>query len=242
MIRLIQGNALSVLPTLNDQRFDGVFTDPPYASGGSTLSERQKSTSDKYTSSKKHCQYPDFEGDAMDQRSWTRLMREALELSRSLCNPGAVCALFVDWRQLPSLTDAMQWAGWTWRGTAIWDKMHSSRPQKGRYRQQAEFIVWGSNGRLPFDRPVPVLPGIYQCPNVGADERLHQTQKPLEIMRQIVKICIPGGRILDPFAGSGSTLEAARLEGYEAVGIELSAAIAQTAAERLGCDLEQKIS
>ena len=41
-------------------------------------------------------------------------------------------------------------------------------------------------------------------------------------MRDLVKICVPGGRILDPFCGAGTTVLASRLEGYEAVGIEVT--------------------
>ena len=52
-------------------------------------------------------------------------------------------------------------------------------------------------------------------------------------MREIVKMCVPGGLILDPFSGSGSTLAAAHAEGYDAIGVELSTEIATTAAERL---------
>ena len=231
MIQLYQGNAMDIIKNLNGT-FDAVITDPPYASGGSTLAEKQKSTAEKYTGTKGKCPYPDFEGETMDQRSWTNFMREVLEVTRAKCNPGAVCALFVDWRQLPALSDAMQWAGWTWRGTVVWDKI-SSRPQKGRFRQQAEFVLWGSNGKLPIDRPVPVLPGLFRAANVSPNERQHQTQKPLSVMRELVKICVPGGRILDPFAGSGTTLEAARLEGYEAVGVELSIEIAKNAENRI---------
>ena len=111
--------------------------------------------------------------------------------------------------------------------------------QKGRFRQQAEFVVWASNGKLPIDRPVSVLPGVFKAANVQGMQRIHQTQKPAEIMRQICKICLPGGRILDPFAGSGSTLAAAELEGFDSVGVELSEEIAKRAAQRLSVPLEK---
>ena len=149
-------------------------------------------------------------------------MHEIMVAARAACKPGAVCALFVDRRQLPALTDAIQWAGWVWRGVAVWDKMNS-RPQIGRFRQQCEYIVWGSNGPLPTKRGVSVLPGLFQVPNVPTQDRWHQTQKPLALMQQVVRICEPGGTIIDPFAGSGSTIVAALCEGYKAVGIEQEA-------------------
>lgn len=77
-------------------------------------------------------------------------------------------------------------------------------------------------------------------PNIMGNERIHVTQKPLELMQELVRICVPKGRILDPFAGSGTTLEAARIEGYDATGIELSPAIANSAAQRLGVSLLHK--
>ena len=52
-------------------------------------------------------------------------------------------------------------------------------------------------------------------------------------MRDIVKIMEPGGRILDPFAGSGSTVLAAVLEGYAATGIEVTDHYAELARERI---------
>jgi hypothetical protein len=52
----------------------------------------------------------------------------------------------------------------------------------------------------------------------------HPTVKPLELMRWLVRLVTPpGGVVLDPFAGSGTTLEAAKLEGFAAVGIEREA-------------------
>lgn len=232
MIQLYRGNCREFLRSYDGPQIDAIITDPPYASGGATLSERSASTSNKYTDTKKRCPYPDFAGDQLDSRSWLHMMSDVFAAARVYCHDGAVMVSFCDWRQLPLLTDAIQWAGWQWRGTLIWDKM-SSRPHKGRFRQQAEFAVWASNGKLPIDRPVPVLPGVFRYANVQGSERLHQTQKPLALMREIVKICVPGGLILDPFSGSGSTLAAAHAEGYDAIGVELSTEIATTAAERL---------
>lgn len=233
-IEIYQGNALDVLRG-DIGLFDAVITDPPYASGAATLSGKQASTGKKYTATKGRCPFPDFAGDAMDGRSWVHMMREVLEAAREKSQPGAPLAVFIDWRNLPNLTDAVQWAGWCLRGVAVWDKIRS-RPQRGRFCQQAEFVVWGSNGHMPIDRNAPCLPGVFRASNVHGAERIHQTQKPLEVMRQIVRITEPGGRILDPFAGGGSTLAAAQAEGYSAVGIEIHKDIADSAAARLAID------
>lgn len=63
---------------------------------------------------------------------------------------------------------------------------------------------------------------------------LHPTQKPVEILSApIAYSCPPGGLVVDPFAGSGSTLAAARLLGRRAVGIEGDERFAEVIAERL---------
>lgn len=52
----------------------------------------------------------------------------------------------------------------------------------------------------------------------------HPTVKPLDLMRYLVRLVTPkGGVVLEPFAGSGTTLEAAVLEGFRAIGIEREA-------------------
>ena len=234
MIELYNGDCRAFLSNYNGERFDAVITDPPYASGGATLSERSVSTSQKYTATKKACPFPDFMGDQMDSRSWLHMMADVLALARVQCHDGAVLVVFCDWRQMPLLTDAVQWAGWQWRGTLVWDKL-TSRPQKGRFRQQAEYIVWGSNGDMPISRPVPCLPGVFKYGN--PQSRIHLTEKPLQLMRDIVKITEPGGHILDPFAGSGTTVLAAVQEGYTATGIEVTDTYAELARERIRKEL-----
>ena len=57
-------------------------------------------------------------------------------------------------------------------------------------------------------------------PNVGGVQ--HPTVKPLAIMRWLIRLVTPpGGVVLDPFAGSGTTIEAALIEGFDPVGIEM---------------------
>lgn len=111
MIELYNGDCRAFLSNYNGERFDAVITDPPYASGGATLSERSASTSQKYTATKKACPFPDFMGDQMDSRSWLHMMADVLALARVQCHDGAVLVVFCDWRQIPLLTDAVQWGG-----------------------------------------------------------------------------------------------------------------------------------
>ncbi|WP_414553262.1 DNA-methyltransferase [Stenotrophomonas forensis] len=66
---------------------------------------------------------------------------------------------------------------------------------------------------------------------------IHPTQKPLELLLPLIRYsCPPGGVVLDPFAGSGSTGLAAEVEGRQSILIEMDEAIARSAAHRLDHD------
>ncbi|WP_197696598.1 DNA-methyltransferase [Nocardia terpenica] len=173
---------------------------------------------------------PDFP-DQRDQRSfalWSSFwLTEALRLVR----PGGQALVFTDWRQLPALSDAVQVAGWRWRGIVVWRKPNA-RPNPG-FKNESEYIVWASHGQLDSDHRPPFLPGVYSIANPTGKHRHHLTAKPVELMRQLVRTVRPGGRILDPFTGSGTTGVAAVAEGREFLGIEAVDAYAQIAAQRL---------
>ena len=63
---------------------------------------------------------------------------------------------------------------------------------------------------------------------------IHPTEKPVELLTPLIEYaCPPGGLVIDPFAGSGSTLEAARLTGRRAIGIEAHEPYIEAAALRL---------
>jgi len=234
LCEIVHTDCLEILPTLEPGSFDALITDPPYSSGGLHTADRMRSTSDKYSQTGTKAAYTqhDFEGDNMDQRAWTNWTAHWLDECRRVVKTGGVAVVFIDWRQLPALTDALQWAGWIIRGILAWDKINA-RPQPHRPRQQCEFIVWASNGPLDVKRSAPYLPGLFSCMSPAAKHHVHQTEKPLELMRKLVHICEDGGKILDPFAGSGTTICAAALEGFHGLGLEKSEYYAAAARDRL---------
>lgn len=85
---------------------------------------------------------------------------------------------------------------------------------------------------------VKILPGVFRYGN--PQNRIHVTEKPLQLMKDVIQICEPGGRILDPFAGAGTTILAAVEEGYEAVGIEVTDAYYKLGSDRVKFALEAK--
>lgn len=229
------GDCLPWLEQLPPESLDALITDPPYASGGLHMGSRQRNTTSKYAYNEGRQVLPsfaDFTGDSRDQRAHYRWSLTWLTACWRALKPGAPVCLFSDWRQLPLTTDVLQGAGFTWRGIAVWDKTEGTRPSKGRFRAQTEFIVWGSKGDMPAERGVGVLPGLVRQCVLTADKH-HLTGKPTSVMRYLVKICTPGGIILDPFAGSGTTLVAAQLEGYQWAGCELSEHYGEVARARL---------
>lgn len=67
------------------------------------------------------------------------------------------------------------------------------------------------------------------------DDVAHPTVKPVDLMRWLVRLVTPpGGVVLEPFAGSGTTLEAAVLEGFACIGIEREASYLPLIRQRLG--------
>lgn len=70
----------------------------------------------------------------------------------------------------------------------------------------------------------------------------HPTVKPLDLMRWLVRLVTPpGGTVLEPFAGSGTTLEAAVLEGFAVIGIEREADYLPLIRQRLSKPLQQSL-
>jgi site-specific DNA-methyltransferase (adenine-specific) len=87
----------------------------------------------------------------------------------------------------------------------IWVKNnHGSGDLNGSYAPQSEMIIFSVKGKRHLNglRDSDVL----ECDNVPSAHRAHATQKPVELLRQLIeKSTGPEEIVLDPFAGTGST-------------------------------------
>lgn len=229
-VTLYRGDALTVLRELPEASVDAVATDPPYSSGGTSTTARKADPANKYQQSGTKRTYPAMLGDNKDQRSF--LAWAALWLSECwrIARDGSPLLVFSDWRQIPVMTDAVQAAGWTWRGVVVWEKP-SARPMQGQFRSQAEYLVFATKGRLErfTDR---CLPGVFRQ-GVDTPRKVHLTGKPVPLMRDLLEVAKPGGVVLDPFMGGGSTGLACLETGRGFIGCELSPEYYEIASARL---------
>jgi DNA modification methylase len=116
---------------------------------------------------------------------------------------------------------------------ALLDEMSGERPSTGPHPAHTGWIgrndVYGkgmgkNQGRLYED--TGGASRFFYCAKASTAERRgskHPTVKPLSLMRWLVRMVTPpNGTVLDPFAGSGTTLEAAISEGFNAIGMEMT--------------------
>ena len=135
--------------------------------------------------------------------------------------------------------DALRLAGLTVKSVIVWDKKaHGMGDLKGSFAPRYEVIIFAAKGRfeLPGKRPDDLI----ACAKVGNQSLTHPNEKPVELLEQLIEATTtPDALILDPFAGSGTTVLAAVLEGYSATGIEVTDAYAALSKERIVRELAQ---
>jgi site-specific DNA-methyltransferase (adenine-specific) len=230
--RVVCGETLDLILRLPDNSVDAIITDPPYSSGGLFRADRQGDTRAKYVVDGTFKSYQPFSGDNRDQRSYSYWCSLWLSQCLRVTKPGGILCMFTDWRQLPSSSDAIQCGGWIWRGIVPWDKTEAARPDKGRFRNQCEYVLWASKGQIVERDDAPCLPGVVRLYG-KPDEKVHIAGKPVGLIRQLLKIVPPGGTVLDPFTGGGSTPMACVEEGYPFIGFEIGDQWVSVANERV---------
>lgn len=113
------------------------------------------------------------------------------------------------------------------------------RPLEGRVQDSLRAHKTGGFRRISDERPFGDVIPSQKTPKRERELAVHPSLKPQSFLRQVVRAALPTGQgtVLDPFAGSGSTLAAANAVGYASVGIESDpkyVKVAKHAIERLG--------
>ncbi len=220
--RLLCGNALiaeSYTKLMDGDTAQALATDPPY---GCRIAGH---------ASRKH---EDFQqGCNLSPEELRGFLTGFLDHAVKVLNPGSLTYIFMDGRGLHPLFDVIAKQGLDYVDCCVWDKVN---PGMGSlYRQQAEFaavskvpggkhvnnIELGKHGRNRSNVwPYPGMASFGQARSRDLD--VHPTVKPVGIMFDLILDATEKqGIVLDPFAGSGTTLVAAHRAGRRAYVMEL---------------------
>jgi DNA modification methylase len=228
---VLLGDAREVLPTLAEERFAAVVTDPPYGVSADGVTRER----------------PDTVPLSSDAGEWDHLAEADAEALVAFCapeffrvlRPGGALFLFPGDRLLPHWVLALKRAGFALPRPYLlaWVKPNPAPSVRKRgWRSALEHIVYAlkpgpdtfnfftdeeMTNALTFGRP-------------GGSGRVHPTQKPIGLLKRLLEVAtVPGDEVLDPFAGSGSTGEAALLLHRHALLVERDATFHGLATRRI---------
>jgi site-specific DNA-methyltransferase (adenine-specific) len=224
-VTLYLGDCIEVMAEIGDQSVDVVLTDPPYSSGGRR--ENARTIRKSMTRSVEDDDW--IRGDAMSTNGFIYLLRLCGIQWRRVLKPGGHALTFIDWRMAAHLAAALETADLRQHPILIWDKGHFG--MGAIFRNQHEFIVHMTAGTPTPPQRRDVANVLTFSPVRDGD---HPTEKPGPLLETLLTVvCPPRGIVLDPFAGSGSSLYAARALGHKAIGIEADERYCEVIAKRL---------
>ena len=224
-VTLYHGDAVEALASLEDQSVDTVLTDPPFSSGG----RRENSRSLRKSMTRAMEDEDWIRGDAMSTSGFVYLLRSCGIQWRRILKPGGHVLSFIDWRMWGNLAAALESADLRQHPLLVWDK---GRMGMGSiFRNQHELIVHMTAG-TPTPAQRRDTPNVLTYKPVRAGD--HPTEKPGPLLERLLEVTTPpSSTVLDPFAGSGSSLYAARALGHRAVGVEADERYCELIATRL---------
>lgn len=223
-VRIYLGDAKELLPEI---RADVVVTDPPYGIRDAPINSTNAPGGLRVGVSRKNGKrrvgrvsdwHPPSEWDREIDPDWIRLA----------CASAPIVAWFGQWRKRLEVEAA---ATHPIRAEIVWYKDTHVGPPSPLAPRDERIWIFSAAGITPsrFEVSVweePIIPTYAR--------REHKNEKPLRLMTRLVSwISKPGDTILDPFAGSGPTLRAAKDLGLQAIGIEREERYCEVAANRL---------
>ena len=205
---IIHGDCVTGMRNLPAASVDFVLTDPPYL-----------------------VDYQDRGGRKVANDRNGEWLRPAFAQIYRVLKPGTFCVSFYGWNRVHLFMAAWREAGFRPVGHIVFRKRYASSARFLRAEHEMAYLLAKGDVRPPA-RPIPDVIEFRYTGNT-----LHPTQKPVTALAPLVSVfCPPRGVVLDPFAGSGSSLVAAQQEGRHFLGFEIDARHHRTAHARLKGD------
>ncbi|SDI48639.1 DNA-methyltransferase [Paenibacillus naphthalenovorans] len=206
-----------------DESVDLVVTDPPYNLGfGGTTQTRTKKP-----------RFNIIANDKLSRSDYQRFTFQWLYQAYRILKPGRHIYVCIDWRMYPFMVLWMRRVGFVVKNCIVWDKMRMG--VGWQYRFQHEFIIFAvkgeSNARKIRTRSAP---DIWRIPKVPGNKTVHPTEKPADLMENIIKNSSSEGElVVDFFLGSGPVAEAVILNNRELLGFEIDPVHYETTKNRI---------
>ena len=213
-ITIYHGDCREVLPSLARGSVDVLLTDPPFfmpATHYQSRVEWQRSWSDT----------------SVLAAFWSTV----LDCSVPLLKPSGHFVTFCNGDSYPVFYPEM-YRRFDFLKCLVWDKGHVGL---GRvWRNQHELVIAGRWNDSEFVEDGELRSDVMAYSATPSAARDHPVEKPPAMLRHLLRpTCPAGGIVLDPFAGSGTTLRAAKDLGLKAIGIEGEERYCEIAAKRL---------
>ncbi len=213
-ITIYHGDCRDVLPGLAEKSADLVLTDPPFFMPATHYQSRvqwQRSWSDT----------------SILAAFWAAIVTEACRVLR----PTGHMLAFCNGDSYPVFYPEM-YRRFDFLKSLVWDKGHVGL---GRvWRNQHELIIAARWNESTFVEDGRLRSDVIRFAATPSAERSHPVEKPRALLQSLILPTVPtGGLVLDPFMGSGTTLEAAKAQGLRGVGIEGEERYCEIAARRL---------
>lgn len=198
--KLIHGDSLTVLRQMEPESVDAIITDPPYGIN--------------YVS-------PTGARIQNDTAPFIRFLYDAFRVLKPGSSGRGTLVCFTRWDVQQVFIDAIRLAGFIVKSEVIWDKIqHGMGDLKSQFAPSHENIIFAVKGKFSFPGHRPK--DLITHRKLPGSQMIHPTEKPVPLLADLITaVTKPGDLILDPFAGSGSTLVAAKKTGRRFTGIEL---------------------
>lgn len=229
---VVPGDARDLVYDLVDGSVNCVIADPPYGvnfvSYMATAGKRKRPGAEKYAHK--------IEGDDDVERAIAICDEVMQPLIAEKMVPDGDIYIFTSWTVLPQWDRLVRsWAhlGVKYQMLLVWEKGYPGLGDiDGSWGCGHELILYCKKGRreVPFRRS-----GVIHVDRLGPGQNVHPTEKPVALIERLIDMSTTYGDIVvDPFAGSGSTLIAAKRLGRSAIGFESNMDYVNIINQRLG--------